>query len=68
MHGTLYLASVCVCVYEAVYAIYLDKRVCVFVSPHPPTRVYICAWKRVSVHGYCGLGESVHVHYIRQSV
>lgn len=25
-----------VCVYEAVYAIYLDKRVCVFVFPPPP--------------------------------
>lgn len=65
MHGTLYLASVRVYVYEALYAIYLNvRRLCVYVCPpcvHPCVDVCVCAW-------ILQLGESVHVHYIRQSV
>lgn len=70
MHGTLYLASVCVCLWGCVCDLpwQARMRVCLPPPPTPPPRLYICAWKRVSVHGYCGLGESVHVHYIRQSV
>ena len=63
MHGTLYLASVCVYVFGPVYAIYPDQRLSVFGPPPPSVRGKVCPCMDIAA-----CGESVHVHYIRQSV
>lgn len=64
MHGTL--SCICMRVYESVYVIYGEARVCarpcvrvcVFANVHICARTCVCAW-------ILQLGESVHVHYIR---